>query len=99
MAGRPGKKPQPPPKSPFDEFADDVEGFEEDVPAVDAEGNPIPGARTRDWRDVEKYRELRELKKLVGEDFDDLFEDETSFPSAKPRSKNTKAKTGAKARR
>jgi hypothetical protein len=25
--------------------------------------------RSRDWRDVEKYREQRELKKLIGEDF------------------------------
>jgi hypothetical protein len=88
MAGRPGKKSQPPPKPAIDEFADDVEGFEEELPAVDAEGNPIPGTRTRDWRDVEKYRELRELKKLVGEDFDHLFDDELSLPSAKPRSRS-----------
>jgi hypothetical protein len=40
---------------------------------VDAKGNPIPGNRSRDWRDVERYREVRELKKLIGEDFDPLF--------------------------
>jgi hypothetical protein len=71
MAGRPGKKPQQQPtKPPFDEFAEDQEGFEDDVPQVDAKGNPIPGSRSRDWRDVEKYREMRELKKLIGEDLD-----------------------------
>ncbi|GAC1627966.1 MAG: hypothetical protein NVS9B10_17440 [Nevskia sp.] len=74
MAGRPGKKAQPQPK-PFDEFAEEAEGFEDDVPALDAKGNPLPGGRSRDWRDVEKFREARELKKLIGEDFgDDLDE-------------------------
>lgn len=68
MAGRPGKKPQPPPK-PFDEFAEETEGFDEDVAGVDAKGNPLPGSRSRDWRDVEKFREERELRKLIGEDF------------------------------
>jgi hypothetical protein len=75
MAGRPGKKPQQPAKPTFDEFAEESEGFEEELPAVDAKGNPIPGSRSRDWRDVEKYRETRDLKKLIGEDFDHLFDD------------------------
>jgi len=82
MAGRPGKKPQQPAKPSFDEFTEEAEGFEEDVPAVDAKGNPVPGARSRDWRDVEKYREIRDLKRLIGEDFDHLFDDE---PAAKQR--------------
>jgi len=73
MAGRPGKKPQQPAKPAFDEFGEETEGFEEDVSNVDAKGNPIPGNRSRDWRDVERYREVRELKKLIGEDFDPLF--------------------------
>ena len=67
---KPGKKPQTPAKPPFDEFSEEQEGFEDEVPAVDAKGNPIAGMRSRDWRDVEKYRELRELKKLIGEDLD-----------------------------
>ncbi|MDR3418447.1 MAG: hypothetical protein P4L83_19940 [Nevskia sp.] len=75
MAGRPGKKPQQPAKPAFDEFAEESEGFEDDVPAVDAKGNPLPEGRSRDWRDVEKYREIRDLKKLIGEDFDHLFDD------------------------
>ncbi len=74
MAGRPGKKPQQPAKPAFDEFGEESEGFEEDVPAVDAKGNPIPGNRSRDWRDVERYREVRDLKKLIGEDLDHLFD-------------------------
>ncbi len=77
MAGRPGKKAQPPPK-PFDEFAEETEGFEDDVPNVDAKGNPLPGGRSRDWRDVEKFREERELRKLIGEDFG-------SLPGVKPK--------------
>jgi hypothetical protein len=76
MAGRPAKKaPQAPqPSKPaFDEFADDTDGMEEDVPNLDAKGNQIPNTRSRDWRDVERYREARELKKLIGEDgFDDF---------------------------
>ena len=55
-----------------DEFGEETEGFDDEVPAVDAKGNPIPGSRSRDWRDVERYREMRELKKLIGEDFDHL---------------------------
>lgn len=74
MAGRPGKKPQPQPK-PFDEFAEEAEGFEDDSPAVDAKGNATTNGRSRDWRDVERLREERELKKLIGEDFDDLLDD------------------------
>jgi hypothetical protein len=72
MAGRPGKKAQTPTKPTFDEFGEETDSFEEELPPVDAKGNPMPGSRSRDWRDVEKYRELRELKKLVGEDLDEL---------------------------
>ena len=75
MAGRPGKKPQAAAKPPADEFVDESDNFDDDVPAVDADGNPVGGGgRSRDWRDVEKYRELRELKKLVGEDLGEPFE-------------------------
>jgi len=74
MAGRPAKKAQPQPK-PFDEFADESEGFDDDVPNVDAKGNPVTAAKSRDWRDVERFREDRELKKLIGEDFDDFLDD------------------------
>ena len=76
MAGRPAKKPQQPARPGFDEFAEESEGFEEELSAVDAKGNPVADARSRDWRDVEKYREIRDLKKLIGDDFDQLFDGE-----------------------
>lgn len=71
MAGRPGKKAAQQPK-PFDEFADEAETFDDDAPNVDPKSALPPGTR-RDWRDVEKFREERELRKLIGEDFDDPF--------------------------
>lgn len=78
MAAKPGKKPQPPAK-PFDEFEDEAEGFEEEVPNIDGKPAPAPAVRSRDWRDVEKYREMRELRKLVGDDLEDLLD----VPSAR----------------
>jgi hypothetical protein len=79
MAGRPGRKPQQPQPKPFDEFAEEGESFDEDLPVVDAKGKPKAASptdvRSRDWRDVERYREERELKKLVGEDLDQLFDE------------------------
>jgi hypothetical protein len=74
MAGKPGKKPQAPQK-PFDDDVEENEGFEDDVPQLNTKGEPIPASRSRDWRDVEKYRELRELKKLVGDDLQGLLDD------------------------
>jgi hypothetical protein len=86
MAGRPGKKPQaPPPKAPVDELDDDNDNFDDEVPAVDADGNPVAAGRSRDWRDVEKYRELRDLKKLVGEDLSALFADRGKVKAKKRR--------------
>jgi hypothetical protein len=86
MAGRPGKKPQAATKPPVDEFVDESENFDDDVPALDADGNPVDkGGRSRDWRDVERYRELRELKKLVGEDLGGLFEDPGKAPAPAKR--------------
>jgi hypothetical protein len=85
MAGRPGKKPQAQPAKPaFDEFGEETDDGDDDVPAVDAKGNPLPGNRSRDWRDVERYRETRDLKKLIGEDFDHLFDDDRPGKAKKP---------------
>jgi hypothetical protein len=52
---------------------------------VDADGNPVEGGRSRDWRDVEKYRELRELKKLVGEDLGGVFVQKSKAPAKRKR--------------
>ncbi len=75
MAGRSSKKAQATQKpKTFDEFDDDDEGFEDDGPELNIEELPR-SLRSRDWRDVEKLRELRDLKKLVGDDdFDALFD-------------------------
>lgn len=78
MAGRPGRKPQQQPPKPFEEFPDDADGFDDDLPNVDPKGKPKDVAadvKSRDWRDVERYREERALKKLVGDDLDELFDE------------------------
>lgn len=85
MAGKSSKKAQADQKpKAFDEFEEDDEVFEEDVPDLDIKESSA-SLRSRDWRDVEKLRELRELKKLVGDDdFDALLDsDLTDHISAK----------------
>lgn len=65
------KKSQPqtePPKS-FDEFVDDADIGDDDVPNVD-ESMSASNAKLRDWRDVEKYKEERMLRRLVDDDLD-----------------------------
>ena len=78
MAGRPSKKAKEA-KAAAEAVAktyDDIggeEGYAEDVPEID----DADGEARRDWRDVEKYREARDLKKLVDEDLEAyLFRDE-----------------------
>lgn len=77
-----GKK-QSPSKAKFNEFDDEEaesETWEDDAADVDADdalpGNEA-GGKSRDWRDVERYREERALRKLIEDefaDFDDLDE-------------------------
>lgn len=71
------KKPQPQPEGnkPFDDLVDDAEANSEDDVGVDAAGQAQQG-KLRDWRDVEKFKEERMLRKLIGDqlDFDDLDE-------------------------
>lgn len=65
------KKPQPQTEAPknFDEFVDEAEAVDEEVLNVD---ESIAGAasKLRDWRDVEKYKEERQLRRLVDDDLD-----------------------------
>ena len=65
------KKPQPQTEAPknFDEFVDEAEAVDEEVMNVD---ESIAGAasKLRDWRDVEKYKEERQLRRLVDDDLD-----------------------------
>lgn len=65
------KKAQTQPEAPksFDEFVDDAEVDDDDVPNVD-EAITAPHAKLRDWRDVEKYKEERLLRRLVDDDLD-----------------------------
>lgn len=56
------------PKS-FDEFVDDAETGDDEVPNVD-ESLAAPNTKLRDWRDVEKYKEERLLRRLVDDDLD-----------------------------
>lgn len=65
------KKPQPQNEAPksFDEFVDEAEAVDEEVLDVD---ESMSGAanKMRDWRDVEKYKEERLLRRLVDDDLD-----------------------------
>lgn len=54
---------------------DDDESWEDPVVDADGEGAAL-NMRMRDWRDVERYREIKELKQLVDDDLgiEELFE-------------------------
>lgn len=94
MAGKSSKKAQADQKpKAFDEFEDDDEGFDEDVPDLEIK-EPASRLCSRDWRDVEKHRELQELKKLMGDDdFDALFDsDLTDHVGKKSGNKKKKRK-------
>lgn len=76
-------KKKPRPENEFDDSddtfddGDSVDWKEEDE--VDETGNKRstapPGVRLRDWRDVERFREERALRRLLAED-DLLFDDD-----------------------
>ena len=63
MARTAGKK-QAPAKVEED---DDTEGWEDAV--VEADGKDAVDLRLRDWRDVERFREMKELRSLVDDDY------------------------------
>lgn len=65
------KKQQPQSEAPksFDEFVDDAEVADEDVIGVD-DTLGAASDKLRDWRDVEKYKEERALRRLVDDDLD-----------------------------
>jgi len=68
MARKPKPKPQAEPAKSFDEFVEDAEVLDDDVTVEPVD--VMPATRARDWRDVERYKEMRELRKRVGDDFD-----------------------------
>lgn len=71
MARKPKPKPQPEASKGFDESVsfDAEDGDDAGIPEPDV---PEPSAqiKSRDWRDVERYKEMRSLRKLVGDDLD-----------------------------
>ncbi|MGQ0530570.1 MAG: hypothetical protein ACT4PG_12325 [Panacagrimonas sp.] len=71
MARKPKQKP-PQPEAP--KSFDDVVPFEtdsvDDDPAVIEPEVPVIDSKSRDWRDVERYKEMRQLRKLVDDDLD-----------------------------
>jgi len=69
MPRKPKKAQQQPeaPKS-FDEFVEDAEGVDEDV--ASAEATRQAQSKLRDWRDVEKFKEERALRRVIDEDLD-----------------------------
>lgn len=56
------------PKS-YDEFVDDTESGDDEVINVD-ERVSTGSNKLRDWRDVERYKEERLLRRLVDDDLD-----------------------------
>lgn len=68
MARKPKPKPQAEPVKSFDEFAEEGEGPDEEVTVEPSEA--VSASKLRDWRDVEKLKEMRELRRMVGDDFD-----------------------------
>ncbi|MEW6166580.1 MAG: hypothetical protein AB1651_02600 [Pseudomonadota bacterium] len=65
------KKPQTQTEAPksFDEFVDEADTVDDEVIHVD-ESLGGAAAKLRDWRDVEKYKEERALRRLVDDDLD-----------------------------
>lgn len=70
MPRKPKKQPAPAENNTksYDEFADDGEGGDEDLSTADVE--PASNSKLRDWRDVEKLKEERSLRRLIKDDFD-----------------------------
>lgn len=70
MARKPKQKPQPEAAKSFEDVAPfDSEVGDED-PVVIEPDIPPPDTKSRDWRDVERYKEMRRLRKLVDDDLD-----------------------------
>ncbi|MGH8442375.1 MAG: hypothetical protein ACRETF_05675 [Nevskiaceae bacterium] len=61
---RTAAKKQPPAKVEED---DDTDGWEDAV--VEADGKEAVDLRLRDWRDVERFREMKELRNMVDDDY------------------------------
>lgn len=60
--------PAPKPESSFDDLDEDEDGDDGESPALDVP--PPPLNKQRDWRDVEKLKEERRLRRLIDDDLD-----------------------------
>lgn len=70
MARKPKQKPQPEAPKSFEEAAPfDPDSMDDDAPDLEPEA-PGSDAKSRDWRDVERYKEMRLLRKLVDDELD-----------------------------
>ena len=74
MARKSKKSSSPPPDQDDDDFDDMSDNDGDSDESVDYEPEMRAGEKLRDWRDVERYKEMRELRHLVDDDldFDDL---------------------------
>lgn len=71
----------------YDEFVDEAEAIDEDAVRAEAEAQAA-AEKLRDWRDVEKYKEELNLRRLIDDDLDidDLPAPKTTAqPTAKRR--------------
>ena len=53
----------------FDDFEADGDGSWEDDPVIDEAALTPAEIKARDWRDIERYKEERELRRLLDDDF------------------------------
>ena len=81
------RKKQAPEKN--EDLADEAEGWEETVVEAEEKEDAI-ASRLRDWRDVERLRELKELRGLVDNDdgLEELFRVQPPPPPAPKPAKN-----------
>lgn len=85
------------------EEPDEADGWDEALVETDPK-DAEQDSRLRDWRDVERYREMRELRRLVDDDYglEDIFHiplKPRTEPAIPPRAPKATAKPGAAATR
>lgn len=66
---KPKQTPPPEPSKDFDENPIDSDSLEDEAPTPEPEASP-QGGKLRDWRDVERYKEMRRLRRLVDDELD-----------------------------
>ncbi len=70
MARKPKQKPQAEAPKSFEEVAPfESDSVDDEVADIEPEA-PTADSKSRDWRDVERYKEMRMLRRLVDDDLD-----------------------------